>query len=343
MRNVLRRANESKISAGLLFFLIALLISSNLFSANVRIKDFAKFRGARDNQLFGIGLVVGLNGTGESGNLNSSLLANMLKNFGVSVNPNDLKSRNVALVMVVADIPAFYKPGMRLDVVVASINDAKSLRNGILLQTPLYGADGNIYAVAQGPVSVGGEDAKGSASLQKRFTVVGYIPNGALIEKEIPMSIVDGNSVTILLDRPDFTTAARTAAAINTTFKTNIAKAIDGASIKVTIPNAFADDVISFLALLEEIEVPVDTPAQVVINERTGTVVFGGDVKISDFVLSYGNFVVVISNGQIGDKQATIGNLITALRSVGATPQDIIAIIQELHKAGVIYAQLRIM
>ncbi len=333
----------SMVRKTIFIMLFLVLISTILFSANVRIKDFAKFRGARDNQLFGIGLVVGLNGTGDSGSLSSSLLVNMMKNFGIAVNPSDLKSRNAALVMVIADIPPFYKPGMRLDVVVASINDAKSLRNGVLLQTPLYGADGNIYAVAQGPISVGGEDAKGSASLQKRFTVVGYIPNGALVEREIPMNIVDENTITILLDRPDFTTAARTATAINTKFKANIAKAIDGASVRVTVPNAFVDDVIAFLALLEEIEVPIDTPAQVVINERTGTVVFGGDVKIADFVLSYGNFVIVISNGQIGDKQATIGNLITALKSVGATPQDIIAIIQELHKAGVIYAQLRIM
>jgi len=313
------------------------------FAGNVRIKDFAKFRGARDNQLFGIGLVVGLNGTGDSGTLNSTLLANMMKNFGITVNPNDLKTRNAALVMVTADIPPFYKPGMTLDIEIASINDAKSLRNGILLQTPLYGADGNIYAVAQGPVSVGGEDAKGSVNLQKRFTVVGYIPNGAIIEREIPMSIVDGNSVTILLNRPDFTTAARTATGINTVFESNIAKAIDAASIKVNVPSVFLDDIISFLALLEEIEVPIDIAAQVVINERTGTVVFGGDVKIADFTITYGNFVIVIANGQIGDKQATIGNLIMALKSVGATPQDIIAIVQELHKAGVIFAQLKVM
>ncbi|MGC8955544.1 MAG: flagellar basal body P-ring protein FlgI [Fervidobacterium sp.] len=324
--------------------LIAFLLTISLvFSINVRIKDFAKFRGARDNQLFGVGLVIGLNGSGDSGTLNSSLLSNMLKNFGITVNPNDLKTKNVALVMVVADIPPFYKPGMRLDVEIASINDAKSLRNGILIQTPLYGADGNVYAVAQGPVSVGGEDVKGSANLQRRFAVVGYIPAGAIVEREIPFSIVDENSVTILLNRPDFTVAARTAVAINTKFGTNIAKAIDGASVKVTVPNVFKDDIISFLSLLEEIEVPMDTPAQVIINERTGTVVFGGDVTVSDFVLSYGNFVVTIENGQIGDKKATIGNLITALKSLGATPQDIIAIIQELYKAGVIFAQLKIM
>ncbi len=326
-----------------MFLFITLIIYSSIFAVNVRIKDFAKFRGARDNQLFGVGIVVGLNGTGDSGTLNSTLLSNMLKNFGVAVNPNDLKTKNAALVMVVAGIPPFYKPGMRLDVEVASINDAKSLRNGILLQTPLYGADGNVYAVAQGPVSVGGEDVKGSVNLQKRFPVVGYIPEGALVEREIPFSIVDGNSVTILLNKPDFTTAARTALAINTKFGTNIAKALDGASVKVNIPNVFSDDVISFLALLEEIEVPVDVVAQVVINERTGTVVFGGDIGIADFVLSYGNFVITISNGQIGDKKATIGNLITALKSLGATPQDIIAVVQELYKAGVIFAQLKIM
>ncbi len=334
----MRKLKSKRVIA--LFFILTVTFT---FGVNVRIKDFAKFRGARDNQLFGIGLVVGLNGTGDSGSLNSTLLANMLKNFGVTVDQNALKTKNVALVMVVTDIPAFYKAGMRLDVQLASINDAKSLKDGILLQTPLYGADGKIYAVAQGNVSIGGEDVKGTANLQKRFPLVGYIPEGAIIESEIPSQIIDGNAVTVLLNKPDLTTAARTALAINQKFGVNIAKAIDGASVKVNVPNVFADDVISFLALVEEIEVPMDTVAQVVINERTGTVVFGGDVVISDFVLSYGNFVVAISNGQLGDKQANIGNLVTALKSLGATPQDVIAIVQELYKAGVIFAQMRVM
>lgn len=326
------------------FIILLLIVNISLsFGANVRIKDFAKFRGARDNQLFGVGLVVGLNGTGDSGTLNSTLLANMLKNFGVTVDQNALKSKNVALVMVVADIPAFYKPGMRLDVEIASINDAKSLKNGVLVQTPLYGADGNVYAVAQGPVSVGGEDVKGTTNLQKRFPLVGYIPEGAIVENEIPTKIVDGSAVTILLNKPDITTAARTALTINQKFGVNIAKAVDASSVKVNIPNVFSDDVISFLALVEEIEVPMDTVTQIVINERTGTVVFGGEVAISDFVLSYGNFVIIITNGQLGDKQATIGNLVTALKSLGATPQDVIAVVQELYKAGVIFAQLKVM
>ncbi|MBT1247782.1 MULTISPECIES: flagellar basal body P-ring protein FlgI [unclassified Thermosipho (in: thermotogales)] len=321
-------------------FLIVSLIS---FSAVVRIKDIAKFRGARDNQLFGVGIVVGLNGTGDGGSLNSPLLANMFKNFGIPISESDIKSNNTALVMVVADIPPFYKEGMRLDVVVASLGSAKSLENGVLIQTPLYGADGNVYAVAQGPVSTGGVEVKSSVNLQSRFKVTGYIPNGALIEKEIPSNIVSENSITILLQNPDITTSARVAAAINQKFDLKLAKANDPASIKVQIPDAFLDDLITFLSIIEELEVVPDQAAKVIINERTGTVIFGGDIKISDFTLSYGNFVVNIQNGEIEGQEATISNLISALKALGATPQDIIGIIQGLHKAGAIFAEVKVM
>ncbi|WP_126993229.1 flagellar basal body P-ring protein FlgI [Thermosipho globiformans] len=324
--------------------IIALLIVAVFsLSAVVRIKDIAKFRGARDNQLFGVGIVVGLNGTGDGGTLNSPLLANMFKNFGIPISEEDIKSNNTALVMVVADIPPFYKEGMRLDVIVASLGSAKSLENGVLLQTPLYGADGNIYAVAQGPVSVGGAEVKSSVNLQSRFKVTGYIPNGALIEKEIPANIVSDNSVTILLQNPDITTSARVATAINEKFSVKLAKAVDPASVRVQIPDAFSDDIITFLSIIEELEVIPDQAAKVVINERTGTVIFGGDIKISDFTLSYGNFVVSIKNGEIDGQEATISNLISALKALGATPQDIIGIIEELHKAGAIYAEVKVM
>jgi len=324
--------------------IIALLIVAVFsLSAVVRIKDIAKFRGARDNQLFGVGIVVGLNGTGDGGTLNSPLLANMFKNFGIPISEEDIKSNNTALVMVVADIPPFYKEGMRLDVIVASLGSAKSLENGVLLQTPLYGADGNIYAVAQGPVSVGGAEVKSSVNLQSRFKVTGYIPNGALIEKEIPANIVLDNSVTILLQNPDITTSARVATAINEKFSVKLAKAVDPASVRVQIPDAFSDDIITFLSIIEELEVIPDQAAKVVINERTGTVIFGGDIKISDFTLSYGNFVVSIKNGEIDGQEATISNLISALKALGATPQDIIGIIEELHKAGAIYAEIKVM
>ncbi len=327
----------------LVFFLVLL---STFSLCTTRIKDIATFRGARDNQLFGIGLVVGLNGTGDSGNVNSGLLANMIKAFNVTISQNDLKARNAAIVMVVADIPPFYKEGMRLDVVVASIGDAKSLEGGVLIQTPLYGADGNVYAVAQGNVSIGGTNVKVSANLQTKNRIVGYIPNGAIIEREIPFEFVESNTVTILISRPDFTTAARVAEAINRTFARRISKAVDGASVRVEIPSAFEDDVVTFLSLLEEIEVMVDLPARVVVNERTGTVVFGGNVKILDFTLSYGVFNITVKNGKVlSDKEAeaTVGNLINALKSLGASPQDIVAILQTMHKAGVLLADLVVM
>ncbi len=328
---------------------LILLITISILGITVRLKDIAVFRGARDNQLFGVGLVVGLNGTGDSGKVNSTLLANMVSHFGVNISADQLKSKNTALVMVVADIPAFYKEGMRLDVTVASIGDAKSLENGYLIQTPLYAADGMVYAVAQGPVSLGGLEVKGSVNLQKRYKVVGYIPGGAIVEKEIPAKLVDGDSVTILLRNPDITTAARTAEAINAKFDTKIAKAMDPSSVKIKIPSTFKDDLITFLSIVEEVEITPDSPAKVIVNERTGTVVFGGEVKISDFTLSYGNFSITIKNGEIvsdekeASKQATIGNLVSALKALGATPQDIIAILQALHDAGVLHAQLVVM
>ncbi|MEN3008551.1 flagellar basal body P-ring protein FlgI [Pseudothermotoga sp.] len=324
---------------------IFLLALTSLAFGSTRIKDIATFRGARDNQLFGLGIVVGLNGTGDSGKINSNLLSNIAKTLGITMNVEDLRTRNSAMVMVIADIPPFFKEGMRLDVVVASIADAKSLEGGILVQTPLFGADGNVYAVAQGSVSTGGVDVKVSANLQSKYKVVGFIPSGAIVEKEIPFEFTQSRAVTLLLKRPDFTTAARVAQAINTTFDRKLAKAIDASTVKIDIPSAFEDDVISFLALVEEIEVSVDQPARVVVNEKTGTVVFGGNVKILDFTLSYGVFNVTIRNGKLSEQgtEATIGALVSALKSLGATPQDIIAILQSMHKAGVLLADLVVM
>ncbi|RKX51895.1 MAG: flagellar biosynthesis protein FlgI [Thermotoga sp.] len=330
------------------FFLILILSTLTIFvfsSQGVRLKDIAKFRGARDNQLFGVGIVVGLNGTGDSTLVPSTLISNMLKNFGIKVEPSTLKSKNSALVMVTADIPPFYREGMRLDVVVSSLGDAKSLRGGVLVQTPLYGADGKVYAVAQGQISVGGEDVNQSMNLQSRYKVVGYIPNGAIVEREIPSEIVSDNSVTILLNEPDFTTAARVSQAINEKFEDYLAKAMDASSIRVRIPKVFEDDVITFLAILEDIEIVPDSPARVIVNERTGTVVFGGNVKISDCAISYGNFSVVIRSGKIGDNrsESTVENLVSALKALGATPQDIIAIIQAIKRAGALHAELVVM
>jgi flagellar P-ring protein precursor FlgI len=320
-------------------FLLILIINVYVF-AGVRIKDISDFRGARDNQLLGIGLVTGLNGSGDSGNVPSEMLNNMLANFNINIT-SYVETQNTALVMVFADIPSFYKEGMRLDVTVAAIGDSDSIENGVLMQTPLYGADNKVYAVAQGNVLTGGANIRSSSNLQDRYKVVGYIPEGAIIEKEIPAQIVNENTVTINLKQPDITTSARVANAINSTFSLKIAKAIDPSSIRIEVPKYFEDDIISFLALIEEIEITPDVKAKIVINEKTGTIVLGGDVEIADFTVSHGNFNVSVENGKISGKPATVSNLITALKTAGATPQDIIAIIQSAK--AYLYADLVVM
>ena len=330
-----------------IIILISLVFISS-FGALVRLKDIARFRGARDNQLFGVGLIVGLDATGDSGTIPSGLLSNMLNNFGITAQANQLQSNNNALVMVTANIPAFYKNGMRLDVVVSAIGDAASLENGVLIQTPLYGADGVVYAVAQGQVSLGGQAINASINLQQRFTTVGTVPGGAIIEKEIPTEIVDSNTLTLLLLNPDFTTSARTAQALNTKFGENIARAVDSSSVKIGIPEVFRDDLITFLSIIEEVEVVPDVVARVIINERTGTVVMGGDVKVDDFTVSYGGFSVTIDNGRLieGENPAgegSIRNLVAGLKAIGAKPQDIIAILTSLKESGVLHAELVLM
>ncbi len=331
------------------YFNLVLFLASMIFATSVvRIEDIARFRGAMDNQLFGVGVVTGLNGSGDSGQLPSTLIANMLKNFGVITTAAQLNSKNTALVMVTANIPPFYYPGMKLNVTVSSVGDAKSLENGVLLQTPLYGADGNVYAVAQGQISVGGVDTKQSVSLQKRDQLVGTIPDGAIVQKLIPTDIVKANTVTLLLNRPNFVTAARVAQAINGKFGTEIAQAKDAAAINIKLPVVFKNKLIDFLAIVEQIPVTPNIPQEIVINERTGTVVFGGDIQLPDFTMSYGNFSISVTNGNISNAgtktvSSTIANLINALKTLGATPQDIIAIVEALHRSGIIQQNVVVM
>ncbi len=329
-------------------FLLTILATGIFATSVVRIEDITKIRGAMDNQLFGVGVVVGLDGSGDSGQMPSTLIANMLKNFGVITTAAELKSKNSALVMVTADIPPFYYPGMKLDVTISSVGDAKSLKGGVLLQTPLYGADGNVYAVAQGQISLGGNETNQSASLQKRYLLVGTIPDGAIVQKLIPSDIVKSNIVTLLLNRPDFVTAARVAQAVNGKFESDISKAVDAAAVDVKVPKVFQGKLIDFLAIVEQILVTPNVPQEIVINERTGTVIFGGNMKLPDFTMSYGNFSISITNGNVstgGTKTTsnTVANLIAALKELGATPQDIIAIIESLHKSGVIQQSVVIM
>ncbi|MDD2502008.1 MAG: flagellar basal body P-ring protein FlgI, partial [Geobacter sp.] len=262
----------------------------------VRIKDIASFDGVRDNQLAGYGLIVGLNGSGDSDQTKFPVqsLVNMLERMGVTVNRADIKVKNVAAVMVTATLPPFAKQGTKLDILVSSLGDAKTIAGGTLIMTPLKGADNQVYAVAQGSIltnsfAFGGQ----GASATKNHPTAGRIPAGALVERELPNALAGKSSLRLNLAQSDFTTASRITAAINKTFK-GAAGSSDGGSVTVQVPDEFASRPVEFIAQLENLEVTQDQPARVVVNERTGTVVMGDKVKISSVAVSHGNLTLTI-------------------------------------------------
>ena len=346
--------------------------------AGVRIRDLVMVAGNRDNQLSGFGLVVGLAGDGDKDPVyTKQAVANMLQRYGINIPAATLSSKNVGVVMVTADIPAFAKKGSRLDVTVASMGDAKSLQGGILLQTPLYGGgeSDTAYAVAQGAISVGGFTAGtgggGGATVTKNHPTVAQIINGALVEKEIPASIVHDRFIELLLREPNFTTAARMAAAINEKF-TNSAHAMDFSSVKVCLPEGLETFPVDFMARLEAIEVTPDTPARIVINERTGTIVATSRIKISNCAVSQGNITISIASSidvsqpsplsntgttmavprtstDVNEPKAkivalpelpTVERVATVLNALGVTPRDMMAIFQAMKQAGALQAEL---
>ncbi len=337
----------------------------------VRIKDIADIEGVRGNQLVGMGLVVGLSGTGDKSPLAQRMIQNLVKKFGLNVTAADIKSKNVAVVTVTANLPPFVRPGQRIDVEVSSIGDAKSLRGGFLLQTPLKAANGKIYAVAQGPVIVGGFSVTGQAGgMQKNITTVGRIPGGAIVERDVPTEYIYNGRVRLILRTPDFTTANRIARTINKEFGP-IANAVDAATVEVRIPPRYMSNPVTLLSKLEVLEVKPDVPAKVVVNERTGTIVMGENVRISTVAVAHGNLTVrVTETPQVSQPQpfsqgqtvvtprttvaakeekarivefkesATVGDVVKALNAVGATPQDIISILQAIKEAGALHAEL---
>jgi flagellar P-ring protein precursor FlgI len=363
----------------LLLLLLSLYLGiSSALAVGVRVKDLVMVAGARDNQLVGYGLVTGLAGDGDKNPVYTiQSVANMLQRFGVNVPQASIQAKNVAVVMVTADIPAFLKPGARLDVTVSSLGDAKSLQGGVLLQTPLLGADGKVYATAQGPVSIGGfaagVEGGGGATVQKNHPTTGQIIGGALVEREIPATIVRQNFVELLLREPDFTSAARLAAAINEKFP-GAAQAVDSTSVHVELPEAAQGSPVEFVAHLEAIEVTPDTPARIIINERTGTIVATARIQISSCAVSQGNLTITVAStldvsqpNPFNESGATVvtprtetkvteskGSLIAlpelptiekvaaALNALGVTPRDMMAIFQAMKQAGALQAELLI-
>ena len=338
----------------------------------------ARINGMEDAQLVGYGLVVGLNGTGDGSRTTFTIksIVNMLRNLGVSVDESTLRVRNVAAVMVTANLKPFVKRGSRIDVNVSSLGDARSIEGGTLLMTPLQSTDGETYAVAQGQISVGGltvRDAKLRQRLTRNHVLSGNIPNGALVKEEVKYKKIGTQDIFWSLETPDFTSAVEMADAINNIFP-NVAKAQDASTIRVQIPNRFANDVMGFISRTENVKFKVDAVAKVILNERTGTVVSGSDVTISEIAISHGNINInidikdevsqpnSISGGvteavsnetvQIDEDKGevkilpdvtNVRDMAAALNSLGVSPRDIIAIFQAIKAAGALHAELIVM
>jgi len=289
----LKRMHKGILTGVVIVLLAALFLPASAGAA--RIKDIASIGGIRDNQLVGYGLVVGLMNSGDSikNGFTRETLSNMLSRQGLAMRDKDLKSNNVAAVMVTAVLPPFAKMGAKLDVMVSSLGDAKSLLGGTLLMTPLRGADGEIYAVGQGAVTIGGCLAGGNSNsgraVGKNHTTVGYITNGALIEKELRYDFEKTRQLTVNLYQPDFTTLNRLASMVNSRIGDVDVKLVDSGSALVTVKDSYKGSMVSLLSVIENLDVSVDTPAIVVLNEKTGTVVMGENVRISTIAVAHGN------------------------------------------------------
>lgn len=304
-------------------------------AAPVRIKDLVTIKGVRENALVGYGLVVGLNGTGDSGGeaVNSSL-KKLYEKLGMNLK-SDVISKNVAAVIVTAKLPAFARLGQKLDVTVSSIGDSGSLAGGTLIVTPLKGGDGNIYAMANGPISIGGIK-KGA-----KMATTGTIANAATVEKEIPHEFDQKNAIRLALNRSDFTTAARIEKTLNDELGGKFANASDSTTIDLMVPPYYERSIVQLIAIIENYKVNPDQKAKIVINERTGTIVAGGDVMVSPVAISHGDLSIEIKGNakpatmmNLPEGGTTLTELVKGLNSFGATPEDLISIFQALKKNG---------
>jgi flagellar P-ring protein FlgI len=355
-------------------FLATLLLMSTTLAQAERVKDLASIAGVRSNQLIGYGLVVGLDGTGDKTKFTGQSLRNMLVEMGINIPPGtDPKSKNVAAVSVHAELPPFAKPGQTIDVTVSSLGDAKSLRGGSLLMTPLKGANGQIYAMAQGNLVVGGfgADAGDGSRVTVNIPSAGRIPNGATVERTVKNAFNIGDHIVLNLHNPDFTTASRLTDAINHTLGKGTAYSIDASSVRVNAPRD-PNQRVPFLSLVENLELnPGEAPARVVVNSRSGTVVIGQHVRVSPAAVTHGNLSVTISaspevsqpnplsQGQtvitpnfdveiteedsrmfVFDPGVSLDEIVRAVNQVGAAPGDLVAILEALKQAGALRAEL---
>lgn len=343
----------------------------------VRLKDISSFSGVRDNDLVGYGLVVGLSGTGDGTNSAFTItsMINMLEKMGVQVDRTSIKPKNVAAVMVTAKMPVSAKPGAPLDVTVSSIGDSKSLFGGVLLMTPLKGIDGKVYALAQGALTVGGFSAGGeAATASKNVVTVARIPSGATIERSVPFDFNRQQKITINLGLSDFGTTMQVVKRVNNVVGGSYASAVDASTVDIAIPEQFRGNIVPLMAALENIEIAPDTKAKVVVDEKTGTVVLGRNVRLTKVAIAHGNLQVVIAESadvsqpgpfapegaetvstpetelQVEEDNnrlllvegATLQELVDGLNAIGATPRDLISILRTMKVAGALHAQLEV-
>jgi flagellar P-ring protein precursor FlgI len=358
--------------------LVVLGCAVSTAAATSRIKDLANIEGIRQNQLLGYGLVVGLNGTGDTldnAPFTKQSLQAMLERLGINIRGQQIRTGNVAAVMVTANLPPFATQGTRIDVTASAMGDAKSLEGGTLLVTPLLGADGNVYAVAQGSLSIGGFQAEGQAAkITRGVPTVGRLPNGAIIEREIDFTLAALGQLRLALRNPDFTTAKRIAIAINDYIGSPIAEPLDPSTVELTLPKKFPQNVVSMLTEIEQLQVEPDNSAKIVIDERSGVIVIGRDVRVSTVAVAQGNLTVTISESpqvsqpapfsrgktvvvprtnvgvvEEGKKLAlvhegvSLQQIVDGLNALGIGPRDLISILQAIKAAGAIQADIEVM
>lgn len=373
----------SRIRSVLTLLLAAALIAAGLPSAaqaSSRIKDIVDVEGIRDNMLVGYGLVVGLNGTGDTlrnAPFTQQSLIGMLERLGVNTRGTTLKTANVAAVMVSANLPAFAAQGTHIDVTVSALGDATDLQGGVLLVTPLMGADGQVYAVAQGSLATGGFSAKGEgASVTRGVPTNGRIANGAIVERELDFQLSDLRSLRLSLRNPDLTTAQRVATAINAFIGTRTATADNPTTVQLTVPPAYRGGVVALLTDIEQLRVQPDLAARVVIDEASGVIVMGQDVRVSKVAIAQGNLTISVSESpqvsqpspfstqgdtvvvprtdinvdeeegkQLGivDGSISLKELVDGLNALGVSPRDMITILQAIKSAGALQAEIEVM
>ena len=379
MTNKLRKGTMAVLLRGALAAVL-LFQSAGIAGAASRIKDILDFEGVRDNLLIGYGLVVGLNNTGDTladGHFTKQSLQAMLNRLGVRPTDAGLDSQNVAAVMVTASLPPFARQGSRIDVTVSAMGDSDSLLGGTLLVTPLLGADGEVYAVSQGQVAVGGFQAQGDAeTVVKGVPTSGRIASGAIVEREVPFDMAGMHSVKLTLRNPDFTTARRVAQAINAFLGTAAAAPSDPTTIQLNVPDSYAGNVVNLLTDIEQLRIEPDQLARVVIDEQTGTIVMGENVRISTVAIAQGSLTIRITEtpqvsqpgpfaevgdtttvartnievDQGGDKQlavlqpgVSLQELVNGLNALGIGPRDMITILQAIKTAGALQAEIEVM